>query len=284
VEHPVSNDKEIDIPKIVEVSDGLYEDVSDLNGIALPSIYYDLIRGNTDGINILKDMIQQNLQDSKPGSHAFLKQAVNDIPDVCETAADYLFLANVYVAVQERLYFKLKQIDRNGYNWLTMETVNKCMSCLKASIPEEECKTSEIEKQLIHHSQESEHSKIDATLYPNFGNETKFRFTGRVDLLTDSTIWELKCTSQITMDHKMQVVIYMWLWRILYESESQQKKEFKILNIRTGEQLFINATMEDLTRVVVALLRNKYGKPEKQTDEEFVANCREYILADTIFY
>jgi hypothetical protein len=284
VEKPISKEQEIDIPKIVEVRDGLYEDVSDLNGIALPSIYYDLIRGNTDGINILKDMIQRNLQDSKPGSHVFLKQAVNDIPDVCETAEDYLFLANVYVAVQERLYFKLKQIDRNGYNWLTLETVNKCMSCLKLSIPEEECKTSEIEKQLIHHSQESEHSKIDTVLYTYFGYETKFRFTGRVDLLTDSTIWELKCTSQITMDHKMQVVIYMWLWRILYEPETQEKKEFKILNIRTGEQLRVNATLEDLTTIVVALLRNKYGKPVKPTDEEFVSNCREYILADTIFY
>jgi hypothetical protein len=143
---------------------------------------------------------------------------------------------------------------------------------------------SEIEKQLIHHSQESEHSKIDTLLYPYFSYETKFRFTGRVDLLTDSTIWELKCTSQINMDHKMQVVIYMWLWRILYESDTTEKKEFKILNIRTGEQVRVDATMEDLTMVVVALLRNKYGKPEKQTDEEFVANCREYILADTIFY
>jgi hypothetical protein len=86
------------------------------------------------------------------------------------------------------------------------------------------------------------------------------------------------------MDHKMQVVIYMWLWRILYEPETQEKKEFKILNIRTGEQLRVNATLEDLTTIVVALLRNKYGKPVKPTDEEFVSNCREYILADTIFY
>jgi hypothetical protein len=86
------------------------------------------------------------------------------------------------------------------------------------------------------------------------------------------------------MDHKMQVVIYMWLWRILYESETTEKKEFKILNIRTGEQLRVDATMEDLTTVVVALLRNKYGKPVKHTDEEFVSNCREYILVDTIFY
>jgi hypothetical protein len=86
------------------------------------------------------------------------------------------------------------------------------------------------------------------------------------------------------MDHKMQVVIYMWLWRILYESETQQKKEFKVLNIRTGEQQRVDSTMEDLTKIVVALLRNKYGKPSKQTDEEFVSNCREYILADTIFY
>jgi hypothetical protein len=55
------------------------------------------------------------------------------------------------------------------------------------------------------------------------------------------------------------------------------------LNIRTGEILRLDATMEELTQIVVALLKNKYGKAEALTGDEFIANCRDYILADTIF-
>ena len=276
------HENELDIPKIVEVRDGLYEDVSDLNGIAIPSIYYDLLRGNTDGTNVLKEMIQANLQEIKPGKHGFLKEAVAKLPDVCSTPADYLYLANVYVAVQEKLYFKLKQIECGDYNWLTVDIVNKCMTTLKTSIGPSA--TSEFEKQIIHHSLELEHAKIDAKLYEHFGYETNFRFSARVDLLTNDTMWELKCTSNLTLDHKLQVVIYAWLWRLLFDGDDPvNKKEYKLLNIRTGEILRLESTTEELTQIVASLLKGKYGKNAILTDEEFIENGRDYILADTIF-
>jgi len=336
-EIPVQNENEIDIPKIVQVRDGLYEDVSDLNGIAIPSIYYDLLCGNTDGANVLKRMIQANLQEIKPGKHGFLKESVARLPDVCATPADYLYLANVYVAVQEKLYFKLKQIDHGEYNWLTIDTVNKCMTTMKRSIIPQyppgtqeknnsfqeripmmkdgmktgiierpgggkglesseagfgrpgvpptiipSLSTNEFEKQIIHHSLELEHATLDNLLNSFFGNEMKFRFSARVDLLTDNTLWELKCTSQLGMDHKLQVIIYAWLWRVLFD-ETMVKKEIKLLNIRTGEILRLESTMDELTRIVVALLKSKYGNSSILTDDEFIANGRDYILADTIF-
>jgi hypothetical protein len=282
-ETPVDKDSEIDIPKIVEVRDGLFEDVSDLNGIAIPSMYYDEIQGDKRGATVLKEMIQQALKEVRPGRHTFLKNAVESIPDICETPADYLYLANVYVAVQEKLYFKLKQIERHNYTWLSHEMVDRCISVIKKSI-DSSLVEKEIEKQIIHHSQDLEHTNLDSVLFPYFGNESKFRFTARVDLLTESTLWELKCTSQLTMDHKMQLVIYAWLWRVLFESaEETQKKQFRILNIRTGEMLRLESGMDDLTKIVTSLLRNKYEKPKKLTDPEFIQKCGEYIVADTIF-
>jgi len=86
------------------------------------------------------------------------------------------------------------------------------------------------------------------------------------------------------MDHKMQLVIYAWLWRVLFESDNAvQRKQFKILNIRTGEMLRLESGMDDLTKIVTSLLRNKYEKSMKLTDSEFVQKCGEYIVADTIF-
>lgn len=282
-ETSIDKDSEIDIPKIVEVRDGLFEDVSDLNGIAIPSIYYDEIQGDKRGATVLKDMIQQALKEVRPGRHTFLKRAVEFIPDICETPADYLYLANVYVAVQEKLYFKLKQIERHNYTWLSHEMVDRCISVIKKSI-DSSLVEKEIEKQIVHHSQDLEHANLDSALFPYFGNESKFRFSARVDLLTESTLWELKCTSQLTMDHKMQLIIYAWLWRVLFESEDKvQRKQFKLLNIRTGEMLQLESGTDDLTKIVTSLLRNKYEKPMKLTDDEFVQKCGEYIVADTIF-
>ncbi len=283
VETPFSPESEIDISTIVKTHYGLYEDVSDLNGIAIPNIFYDKMFSDTpSSANIIKQMIKQNIAEMK-GRHHFLKKAAESIPEILETPGDHLYLANVYVAVQEKLYFKLKQIHRDEYNWLSNEILDKCVSCLQKNI-EDISNNREIEKEIIHHSHETEHAKIDAVLFPHFGNEIKFRFSARVDLLTDSTLWELKCTSQISMDHKIQTVVYAWLWRILYEPSAINKKQIRILNIRTGERLRIDATTEELTQIVVSLLRGKYGKPLALSNDEFVANCKEYILADTLFW
>lgn len=275
-EQGIIPEDEIDIPKVLNTRRGYYEDVSDLNGIAIPSIYYDYLEGGTKGANILTQMIHSVIQEMKENEHIYLKRIVRDLPEKCETIDDYLYLANVYVAVQEKLYFKLKQIERDEYGWLTAEMVARCRSRLDGTVGKEcKDKSIEVEKQLIHHSMELEHTKIDALLYQYFSYEIRFRFSARADLITDDTLWELKCTSKISIDHLMQVVIYAWLWRMTCTPE-QEKKPCKILNIRTGEQLRLNATTEELTQIVVALLRGKYGKPVILEDDDFVNNCQEY--------
>jgi hypothetical protein len=55
----------------------------------------------------------------------------------------------------------------------------------------------------------------------------------------------------------------------------QNSKQFKLFNIKTGELYMINATMEDLHTIVLALLRNKFTKQVQKTDEEFINDCIE---------
>ena len=38
----------------------------------------------------------------------------------------------------------------------------------------------------------------------------------------------------------------------------------------------LNSTQEDLNMIVINLLRGKYGKIGKKTDEEFVSDCNNY--------
>ena len=270
----VSNTEEIDLPTLAKTRKGFYEDVSDLNGIAIPSIYYHHIqrRWKADGDcpNILKRMIQNNMESTKDNEHQFLKNIVENMPDICTKISHYLYAANVYSASQEKLYFKLKQIEEDEYNWLEKENVNKCLKRMDATImPECVKKIPVFEKVLIDYSMETEHEEIDAILRTHFVDGSIFRFSARLDLVTEQSVWELKCTSRITIDHMLQVVIYAWLWQICVGDG----RKMKIFNIKSGEILELKASTEELTHVVVALLKGKYSRNVVKSDEEFIAEC-----------
>ena len=263
---------ELDIPTVIETKDGFFEEVSDLNGLAIPAMYYDFLsaEGTT---NVLYDMILIVLDEFKDHEHTFLKTLVSQLPTEYKTPADYLFLANVYTAFQEKLYFKLKQIAPEDYTWLTEDMFNKCKARLNRTIGPE-CETARplIEKTVIHQSQELEHESIDLFLSEYFISTLKFRFTARADLITQKSMWEIKCVREITMDHQLQVVIYAWLLRM-----KSVDKEVKIYNIRTGEIQQLDATKEELDYIVVSLLQGKYQQIEKKTDDEFLEECRQII-------
>jgi hypothetical protein len=290
-----NSDTEIYIPNIIETARGTYEDVCDLNGIAVPSMYYDHMfkaYSNTGestciGANILKQIIDEFIRDTREGEYLYLKKEISQMPEECRTSADYLLLSNVFVAVKEKLLFKLKQIERTDYVWLSDDMVNQCLGRLDQIIGKELGKEAPlIEYAVIQYDMEAELAKINAVLAPHFPDyDKKFRFSARLDLVTERCIWELKCTSSITIEHKLQVVLYDWLWRIAYSNDFIREKKMKcakpresrILNIKTGEKWFLNASFEELTTIVVALLKGKYTKPAIKTDEEFVEECRAYL-------
>jgi hypothetical protein len=55
------------------------------------------------------------------------------------------------------------------------------------------------------------------------------------------------------------------------------ERNIRILNIKTGEVLELRASTEQLTQIMVALLKGKYCEPVVKTDEEFVHDCCEVI-------
>ena len=270
--------EEIEIPNIIQTEAGFFEDVSDLNGIAIPCIYYDYLIGKMGELksstNVLYTMIQQSLCEMKENEHIFLKKQIKEISSECNSIHDYLFLANLYIAIQERLYFRLKQIKITEYNWLTQSTLQKCKQRLDTTISIE-CKTTAplSEYSIIHHSLEEEHNKIDQILAMYFPENVRFRFSAIIDLITEESVWELKCTSIISIDHKIQLIIYAWLWQML----DKPSKQFKIFNIKSGELWVLQSTLDELTQIIVELLKGKYAKSIMKTDQEFITSCQEYI-------
>jgi len=251
----------IDIPSVILTKSG-YEEISDLTGIAIPSMYYDYIGGTR---NILYNMIQTFMNEIGANDHAFLKTHMQTMPKECSSPRDYLVLANMFVSVQEKLYFKLKQIDPSEYTWITDDIISLTKARLDSIIGAECNDVPLMEETIICASDDAAHTQIDIALK---ALTTIYRFTARVDLVAES-VWELKCTSEITTDHLLQVVIYAWIWRMT----RTDSKEFKILNIKTGEIKQLTADLADLTTIVISLLKGKYDAKIPRTDAEFVADC-----------
>ena len=292
---------EITLPSIIQTRNGFFEAVSDLNGIAIPCMFYDSLSVATKSCgcgeaaygtrsvqeaadkreafnpsNVLYKMVENSLLEMKEHEHEYLKKIVKDLPVVCETIDDYLFLANVNNSIQERLYFKVKQIGRDEYTWLSNDVVNQCMERLNLVIGGEPGpKTSEFT--LIHHSMEDAHAKIDQLLAPHFPESYRFRFSAILDLVSETSVWELKCTENINLDHKLQLIIYAWLWKMM----DKPTKEFKLFNITSGELYTLNSGLdEELNTIVIALLRGKYDEQTVKTDDEFIEMCRDYLRPD----
>lgn len=291
-----TDESTIEIPNIIQTSRGLYEDVCDLNGIAIPSIYYDHLfrryeeNGNKPvniGASILRHIITDSLSDTTENQCLYLKRVIDRMPETCDVPADYLRLSNLYVACKERLLFKWNQIGEEDYGWLTDEVVGQFMERLDDVIGVECVDIAPlVEHSIIDREMEAENTTINTILQNNMlVLPKKVRFSGRADLITWRTLWELKCTNSITIEHKLQTILYAWLWYVVNtpdiekkrNPECANKREVRVFNIKTGEILRLNATFDNLTTIVVELLRGKYESHRPKTNEEFLQDCERFM-------
>lgn len=282
----VMEKKELDIPSILQTKNG-FEEISDLNGNVLPIMFYDHlldrrseVQENKNRKRVFQELILSQIQHFKPKKHSFLKEIVQNMPETCESTSDYLYLANLYLAIEEKLYSKISQIEADEYNWLSDSVIQQCYDRLDMVLGSECASSSEwtAEKQLIHSSANEDHIEIDHCLIEHLGDKYLFRFTARIDLWTENAIWEWKCTSKISIEHKIQLVIYAWLWHMVYSSsstsssskEKEENKVFRLFNIKTGEMFALNATVEQLTTIVVAVIKAKYETKIKKIEKDYV--------------
>jgi hypothetical protein len=89
----------------------------------------------------------------------------------------------------------------------------------------------------------------------------KFVFSGALDLVTHRSVWEMKCTSMLSKEHQLQLLMYAWFWKGLEEfyqkspesfSDRERKyvapirgemgsgkKDFHLFNVKTREHLML---------------------------------------------
>lgn len=265
----------LDIPSIIQTQNGLYEEVSDLNGIAIPCMYYDEINRKRDisSVPVLYEMIQLSHENLDDKSH-YISSAMDSVDRNMLSIEDYLYAANVFKAIDERLHSKLRQITYDDCCWLSEDDIDICKDRINNYI-DKECEEYEPEAEftIIHHSDEDAHTNIDRALEECDLDHLLFRFTARADLVTKDSVWEMKCTSEISLDHKIQVVIYAWLWNIVYPED---KKTFKIFNIKTCELMTLNDDFENIDVIVKEVIRGKFIEPTYKDLDTFINDCKSY--------
>ena len=272
----------IDLPSLIETKKGYFEEISDLNGIAIPCIYYDFLRTVWKGSQIdktedsvLYQLIETNKEFIKEKKKTFLETKINSLPENIDTGV-YLFMANINQAITESLYFKLNQIEDNEYNWLSEDDIQTCMHQYKSIIGSDcqnECPL--IEEYIIHGGDDIGHQNIDK-FTKQFIPEKDFRFSARADIITENVLWELKCCSSITTDHMLQLAIYAWLWKMKHP-ENTKKVDCKLFNVKTGELWKMSMEMENLNKIMEILLTYKYKQILPKHDELFLKDCHDFM-------
>jgi hypothetical protein len=206
--------KNITIPAKTLTNNNMYEDVSAINGIAIPS-YYEFI---TNKNSKLLDNIRCNIDDLTIDIKNKLDLVLSK---ECLNINDFLFFATIYDMRLNGYYYKLSQIKT--YDWLDEKILKNILNIIHKALGNK-----------IYHREFEEHSSIVINNKKIFGiidcvdNETK-------------TIWEFKAVSYISEVHLLQLALYALMCKDIYKNYS-----YKILNILTGEIKELDLTNSNL--------------------------------------
>ena len=121
------------------------------------------------------------------------------------------------------------------------------------------------EYELTNNGSEEENSFIYN--HVDFG---ELRIFGRIDAFDKDNIYEFKCVSSISIEHKLQIILYYWLWYNSKLKEIYGKKNAIIINIRTGETLKLKNNLLIINQIVELIINDKLSNIEELTDDEFI--------------
>ena len=145
----------IDIPSIIPTGNDTYEDISDINGVAIPLLWYN-------DASVLDYLIGQNNDYSEMN-----KQSEKYIEKLHCPIAKVLLKVNVYIALKDQLHSKLIQLmNHSKYDWITYENLMKCNQVLNQYVGHKN--VTGMETIIIHYEDQDQHDHISATLYPHF--------------------------------------------------------------------------------------------------------------------
>ena len=251
----------INIPNKIEILSNKYtiwEDVSDLNGLVIPAILESKLNKTTSTIEnyVLKQINEKQVE------HEYIKY-IGKINIPCITINDYLKIGNVYLFLQNKLLAKLVQIKK--YNWLNNKMVLLCHKYMEM-----------IDSNTIF---EIPICSLDSPYdYLEYEHDIygQIQIGGRLDAISNDVIWEFKCVDCITIEHKLQLITYYWMWEKSNMKLKYGNKKFNLINIKSGQILQLdtnNNIFYQIDQIVQILFDEKYLKKNGLDDDEFINMC-----------
>lgn len=159
------------------------------------------------------------------------------------TAPWLLRVATGYQAQGTGLTYKLRQVSQS-YDWLSTETLELCAARL-ATVLVGRCEFEVPYKTTIS------------------GHE----ISGRADIVTADTLWEIKCTTELTVENQVQLVTYAYLDRL---ANPGTKRRYKLYNVRTDEIQEMLVNTDRAREMLEILLCYKYCERGAPSDAEFL--------------
>ena len=280
----------LQIPSLVQTAKGFFEDVSDLNGIAIPNLCYDRIFPCAEAQETLLQMTEDSLRGFRDArEHSFFLDKFQQCSSSGREIADYLFLANLHLSINERLYYRLNQIQRDEHDWLGPDIIDVCTARLRSLLlldqdqdqdqAQDQAQDPCFEHVVASYENDAANAVIDRKVERMLQRSTeeepapRILFSARVDLLTASALYEVKCTSETQIEHFLQLAIYLWLWRTAHPDDA--RRAF-LINLRNNEKWELRASNEELDCMMQTLLLGKYGAKFEMTDDEFLARCASF--------
>lgn len=219
-----------------------YEDVSDINGIAIPAIWE-----NTR--SAARPTVHEHVFAHAAPRSGFVSRMLDRIPDECVARSDFLYVANAFLALSNGVHFKMNQIK--DYGWLDGADLDTCMGVLDATLGVCGGVAFEVPIQCRRHT-----------------NSGPVDVHGRIDALASDGAFEIKCVSALTLEHKLQTVVYKWMHREARGPADDAR--FVLVNIRTGQRLVCRNDWHLILAVVETLMSNRYDAAESVDDATFV--------------
>ncbi len=255
VERVCEPQQDIRVPQHIDGSatDGrtLREDVSELNGLAVPALFE---RHSTGGRCSLQ---QASVSGSSGAYHADAARELHSMPDFLRLAAIYGYVTGGFTA-------KPEQIRR--YDWLPPALHEPLLAVLAT-----------------HLGGTAVEYEIKLEYAPGAGTADAFggnvHVSGRMDALTAEYIYELKCVHELKPEHLLQLALYGWLWHAVAGGSGQPcaathgARRLRLLNFRTGELLELVSTPEELGHVARVLVEAYLRGEPALSDDVFVAQC-----------
>jgi len=233
-----------------------FEEISDLNGIAIPCILQGKREKGRGGQDLYDFVISKK-------NTPLVRDALLKLKYPCSSISDYIYLANVYQASRSGMDFKLAQI--NNYTWLTDDMVSVCISNMEQHVG----KVKHFEMPLGNNSDKN------GAMYEFDSEYGLITIRGIIDAFEQDKkgciIWEFKCVDSLTLENFLQTAVYQWIWN---QTRPELTAISKLFNIRTNEVYVINKDkFALLDTVMTVLIKNKYEQPENLDDEAFIEKC-----------